>query len=161
MRSELGHQSQFTGEPVGLIAIDVDDFKSINDEYGHARGDAVLRDLAYRLRKDLRAYDLAYRLGGEEFVVLAPGADLEETREVADRLVAAVRDKPVGGVPITISLGVAAAARGDHFDYDRIFAEADTALYRAKAAGRDRVCANGEHAHSSLTDIRVLQQTSH
>jgi diguanylate cyclase (GGDEF)-like protein len=103
-------------------------------------GDAVLRDVAFRWRLALRAYEMAYRLGGEEFLVLLPGADLEETTEVAERLRTAVAAAPVAGHPVTMSLGVAASHDGEPFDFDTLYARADAALYAAKRAGRDRVC---------------------
>src|SRR5207302_5657354 len=84
--AELEQQSRLTGQPVGLIVCDIDRFKRVNDDHGHAAGDAVLQGFAYRVRKELRAYDLAYRLGGEEFVVLVPGASLVEAEELAERL---------------------------------------------------------------------------
>ena len=95
------------------------------------------------LRKQLRAFDLAYRLGGEEFLVLLPGADGFQTRELAEELREAVSAGAVGGgVEVTLSLGVSASQRGDAFDYAAVFAEADAALYEAKRSGRDRVCGN-------------------
>jgi predicted signal transduction protein with EAL and GGDEF domain len=80
---ELAQQSQITRQPIGLIAGDIDHFKQVNDSHGHAAGDAVLKDVAYELRKTLRAFDLFYRTGGEEFLVLLPGADLAHTTELA------------------------------------------------------------------------------
>ena len=84
-------------------------------------------------------YDLAYRLGGEEFAVLLPGADLRSTAELAGRLHAAVAAEPIAGLPITISLGVAASTPGTPFSWDDVFDRADAALYRAKQGGRDQV----------------------
>jgi len=142
---ELTQQSALTGEPVGLIVADVDHFKDVNDTRGHSVGDAVLRDVAYTLRKQLRAFDLAYRLGGEEFLVLVPGSDLERTVELAERLRAGVAAAElIEGVAVTLSLGVAASAQRESFDYPDVFARADAALYRAKRGGRNRVCADGE-----------------
>jgi diguanylate cyclase (GGDEF)-like protein len=139
--AELAQQSELSGEPVGLILADLDHFKRINDSLGHATGDAVLRDVAYVLRKQLRAFDLAYRLGGEEFLVLLPGADGAQTHALAEQLREAVSARSVGGgVEVTLSLGVSASERGDAFDYAAVFAEADAALYEAKRLGRDRVC---------------------
>src|SRR5206468_12115307 len=82
--AELAQQSAITREPVSLIVGDLDRFKLINDGHGHAAGDAVLKDVAYTMRKQLRAYDLAYRLGGEEFLVVLPGASPEHAAIVAD-----------------------------------------------------------------------------
>jgi diguanylate cyclase (GGDEF)-like protein len=138
---ELSLQSEVTGQPVGLILGDIDHFKRINDSDGHAAGDAVLTDLAYTLRKQLRAFDLAYRVGGEEFVLLLPGADMRECVLIADLLRRTVAACDFGdGARITMSFGVSASVAGDVFDYDRVFAAADDALYQAKSQGRDRVC---------------------
>ncbi len=137
---ELEHQSTLTGQPVGVIVLDVDHFKEINDRHGHQQGDEVLQDLAYRLRKELRAFDLAYRLGGEEFVVLMPGATAPDATAVARQLHGTVRAQPLAGVAVTISVGVATSRPGAGFDFDEVFFSADGALYEAKRTGRDRVC---------------------
>jgi diguanylate cyclase (GGDEF)-like protein len=138
---ELAQQSSVTGEPVGVIVGDLDRFKQVNDTYGHATGDAVLKDVAYVLRKQLRAFDLAYRLGGEEFLILVPGSDLDQTAELAERLRECVGASPVGeGVQVTMSVGVAASEQGEHFNYASVFSVADAALYSAKRDGRNRVC---------------------
>jgi diguanylate cyclase (GGDEF)-like protein len=137
---ELEQQSQITRQPVGLILGDIDHFKRINDEHGHAAGDAVLTDVAYNLRKALRAFDLFYRAGGEEFLVLLPGADVASTIELAEALRRAVADVPQGGHAITMSCGAAASAPEEAFDYAAVFAAADAALYEAKHSGRNRVC---------------------
>ena len=138
---ELTQQSAVTGEPIGVIVGDLDHFKEINDTHGHSVGDTVLKEVAYMLRKQLRAFDLAYRLGGEEFLILLPGSDLAHAEWLAERLRARVGSERVAGkIPVTISFGVGASARGEHFDYAAVFAKADAALYRAKGKGRDRVC---------------------
>lgn len=136
---ELGMQSAVTGEPVGLVVADLDHFKSINDGHGHLMGDNVLRDAAYLLRKHLRAFDLAYRLGGEEFLILLPGSDVVKTAELAEGLRAAIAAGRPAGIPVTMSIGVSASRAGEAFDYATVFADADAALYRAKRSGRDRV----------------------
>ena len=137
---ELAQQAVVTGEPIGVVVGDLDHFKSINDEHGHAVGDAVLRDVAYRMRKTLRAFDLVYRLGGEEFLVLLPGADVERALEIAERLRIAVSEELTAGLTVTMSLG-ATASHGREFDLDAMTAQADAALYEAKRAGRDCVAA--------------------
>jgi diguanylate cyclase (GGDEF)-like protein len=138
---ELAQQSQITGEPIGVIVADLDHFKRINDTRGHIAGDMALKEVAYLLRKQLRAFDLAYRLGGEEFLILVPGSDLERTVELAERLREGVAATPVAnGLTVSMSLGVGASAKNETFDYDAVFAAADAALYRAKRSGRDRVC---------------------
>jgi diguanylate cyclase (GGDEF)-like protein len=145
--AELTQQAELTGEPIGLLIADLDQFKAINDEHGHSVGDSVLVDVAYAIRKQLRAFDLAYRLGGEEFLVLLPGADLPATVEVAERLRESVATTPAGGLRVTMSVGaVCSGAAG--FDYPALFAVADAALYAAKAAGRNRVHAPALPAHA-------------
>jgi diguanylate cyclase (GGDEF)-like protein len=114
---ELAQQSQITRQPIGLIAGDIDHFKQINDSHGHAAGDAVLRDVAHELRTTLRAFDLFYRTGGEEFLVLLPGADLAHATELAEALRAAVARAPLGGHDVTMSFGVAASAPDEAFDF--------------------------------------------
>ena len=103
-----------------------------------AGGDAVLRDIAYELRKRLRSFELVYRLGGEEFLIVLPGIGLQAGQEVAERLREAVEQARPTDIPITISLGVS-AARGAQVDYDTLFKAADEALYEAKRTGRNRV----------------------
>jgi diguanylate cyclase (GGDEF)-like protein len=138
--SELTQQSRVSGEPVGVVVGDVDRFKDINDSHGHSIGDAVLRDVAGVLRRQLRAFDLIYRLGGEEFLVLLPGSDLERTRLRAEGLREAMADATMAAdVRLTMSFGVSASPRGAEFDYDAVFAAADAALYEAKRGGRDQV----------------------
>jgi diguanylate cyclase (GGDEF)-like protein len=125
------------------VLCDVDAFKEVNDEHGHDCGDAVLRDIAYELRKRLRSFELVYRLGGEEFLVVLPGITLQAGQEVAERLREAVEQARPTGIPITVSLGVS-AARGVGVDYDVLFKAADEALYEAKRTGRNRVIAAPE-----------------
>jgi diguanylate cyclase (GGDEF)-like protein len=137
--SEIEDQSRLTGEPVAVILLDLDRFKLVNDTRGHATGDTVLREVAYRLRKELRAYDLVYRLGGEEFVVLLLGGTPAAACATAEQLRAAVAAGPIVGLELTVSVGLAASPAGTAFVWDDVFNRADAALYRAKADGRDRV----------------------
>jgi len=142
---ELTEQADITGEPIGVIVADVDRFKLVNDTFGHAVGDVVLKEVAYLLRKQLRAFDLAYRLGGEEFLVLLPGGELRGAAELAECLREAISSVPFGpGVSVSTSFGVCASRRGEAFDYPAVFARADAALYEAKHSGRDRVCVADE-----------------
>lgn len=141
---ELAERSRFTAEPIGVIVADIDHFKDINDTYGHAVGDAVLKDIAYVMRKELRAFDLAYRIGGEEFLVVFPGADVVEAKELADELHSVLGRGMRGGQRVTVSIGVSASRYGEVFDYESVFAEADAALYRAKQSGRNQVCVADE-----------------
>ena len=137
--SELSQQSEVTGQPVGLVIGDLDHFKGINDSLGHAVGDQVLKQIAYEMRRHLRAFDLAYRIGGDEFVFLLPGAEVRECRSLADQLRRAVEGTMGESVNVTISFGVSASVKGQKFDYETVFAAADGALYEAKQAGRNRV----------------------
>jgi len=138
---ELTQQSEVSGQPVGMILGDIDHFKEINDSRGHAAGDAALTDIAYMIRKQLRAFDLAYRIGGEEFLILVPGAEARECVQLAELLRRTVEALTFGnGTQLTMSFGISASAAGEGFDYRRVFAAADAALYEAKSLGRNRVC---------------------
>jgi diguanylate cyclase (GGDEF)-like protein len=136
--AELEHQAHLSGAPLCMIEADLDHFKRVNDTHGHERGDAVLRDAAYEMRKSLRSFELVYRLGGEEFLIVLPRATLAEGVQVAERLRERVESARPGGLDTTVSLGVT-AERGDAVDYEAMFAAADEALYAAKRDGRNRV----------------------
>jgi diguanylate cyclase (GGDEF)-like protein len=137
---ELTLQARIARQPVCLLLCDVDNFKAVNDQHGHDCGDAVLRDVAYTLRKHLRSFELVYRLGGEEFLVVLPGVELGGAHEVAERRRSAVEQIRPLGIGVTISLGLSAAS-GEQVDYETMFKAADSALYRAKDTGRNRVIA--------------------
>jgi diguanylate cyclase (GGDEF)-like protein len=135
------------GESVTLVLADLDDFKSINDRYGHQAGDEVLRRFAEILRENVRDFDLPVRYGGEEFAVLLPETPLDGGDQLARRLQTALlrlRMPEIGGdrPPVTASFGVASypAAAGA----EELLSAADGALYRAKAAGKNRVALAGE-----------------
>ena len=138
--AELSQQSALSGDPVGLVIGDIDGFKPINDQRGHATGDEVLRELSRVLRARLRAFDLVYRIGGEEFLILLPGADATEARAVAEALREAVAEEAfLDGLRMTMSFGVAASDRGDSFHYDEVFRRADSAMYEGKRRGGNAV----------------------
>ena len=151
---EIAAQAAINQRPVGLVVLDLDRFKAINDGHGHSVGDTVLREVAYRLRKQLRAYDLAYRLGGEEFLVLLPGADLKQSSAIAEELRDALATAPLAGLLCTVSCGVSASLPGN-LDYEAVFAAADRALYEAKAAGRNQVCALALDEHDAAVPMPV------
>lgn len=138
--SELDGQS--TSEEEGLshalLLCDLDHFKHVNDRLGHAAGDAVLQDVAYTMRAALRAGDSIYRVGGEEILVVLPGAGEAGALEIAERLRTAVGERRPIGVEVTISIGVAVAPPG-FLDTDELVSAADAALYTAKEGGRNRV----------------------
>lgn len=121
-----------------LALCDLDHFKRVNDQLGHAAGDAVLQEVAYTMRGTLRAGDSIYRVGGEEILVVLPGADREAAIEISERLRREVRERRPVGVQVTASIGVA-VSEPDSVDTDDLVARADAALYAAKAAGRDTV----------------------
>jgi diguanylate cyclase (GGDEF)-like protein len=131
------------GGELALLAVDIDHFKGINDTVGHLAGDAVLRELAELLSHTSRAGDVVGRVGGEEFVVLLPGADNETAGVVAERVMEAVRNHAFrtvrGRVPVTISIGIACEQVSDAHIAGALRARADEALYVAKRLGRNRV----------------------
>jgi diguanylate cyclase (GGDEF)-like protein/PAS domain S-box-containing protein len=129
-------------QPISAVMIDIDHFKRINDTYGHAAGDEVLRQVAVSLQTGLRSIDVIGRLGGEEFAILLPSIDLEGAEMVAERLRRTVAGlSPVSdgtAIPVTISLGVA-QIDGDAREFDALLKAADAALYGAKQGGRNKV----------------------
>jgi diguanylate cyclase (GGDEF)-like protein len=135
------------GEPVSLLFVDADNFKAVNDQYGHRCGDQVLQILARRIRQMVRTGDIVARYGGEEFVIMMPNASLESAREIAERLRRHVAAYPIrAAVPegalieITVSIGIATFATGHSGSRLReLMQAADDALYNAKRAGRNRV----------------------
>lgn len=141
-------RSERKGGSVGVIMADVDYFKRVNDLHGHAGGDAVLVEVAMRLQRGLREYDCAGRYGGEEFLIILPGATVAETAQAAERLRTAIEAEPFQlareQVAVTVSFGTAVSVEGQNLDTDSLIKRADMAMYRAKHAGRNRV----EHAES-------------
>jgi diguanylate cyclase (GGDEF)-like protein len=128
-------------QPVGLIMIDVDHFKAINDSRGHAAGDTVLRIIASGIAAVVRPYDSVGRCGGEEFLIVAPGCDLAETWELAERVRSHVANcnLMVGGTNVQVSLSLGVATGQTAAEIEKLFHAADTAMYQAKNAGRNRV----------------------
>src|SRR5918999_1579359 len=129
-------------DAVALVLADLDDFKSINDRYGHGTGDVVLQRFADVMRENMRDFDLPVRFGGEEFAVLLPETGLEGGRQLALRLAAALarlRMPEIGGdrAPVTASFGVASFPEAG--SAEELLSAADQALYRAKAEGKNRV----------------------
>ena len=154
-------RAEISGQDMTLMMIDIDHFKSVNDRFGHAAGDEVLKMVANRIRDNLRAVDLVARFGGEEFLVVMPDTGPAQAELAADRLRLKIASDavPVAGhdpVTVTASIGVsvcnplmlagnsAGPAKIEHASQkkwliDRIVCDADTALYRAKAGGRDQI----------------------
>jgi two-component system, cell cycle response regulator len=131
------------GKPVTLILADIDHFKRINDTLGHAAGDEVLKEVARRLKSDLRPYDLVGRYGGEEFLVILPGCDLTTGARRADQIRKLVAKEPIvtpfGKAQATISMGVSSSSADRAHSVADFLHEADTSMYAAKKNGRNRV----------------------
>ncbi|WP_299165742.1 diguanylate cyclase [uncultured Tateyamaria sp.] len=141
-----------SGKPFAVMVADMDHFKRINDTFGHAAGDAVLVETAQRLRENMRAVDMVARIGGEEFLIVMPGAGLADAKNAAQRLCRIVRDTPFDvpgqaatAVNATISIGMTVCdpaptgAKGLPSPPETLLDRADKALYAAKADGRNRV----------------------
>jgi len=130
------------GESICLISIDIDHFKTVNDTFGHPFGDRVLKSVAERLNASVRPYDTVGRVGGEEFLIIAPASSCQEALSLADRILAAIRRDVIGdGAPqvtVTASAGVAVIDPADTC-IDSLLKRSDQALYQAKADGRNRV----------------------
>ncbi|MGA2828297.1 MAG: GGDEF domain-containing protein [Streptosporangiaceae bacterium] len=129
-----------TKVPLALLLLDLDHFKQVNDQYGHAAGDQVLAGVGTALRSVLRARDFAGRNGGEEFAVLLPDTDIAAALEIAERIRVAIAEVTLPGtdVPVTVSIGVAGFP-GHASTLERLDRLADAALYVAKRQGRNRV----------------------
>lgn len=154
-REWLRHQR--LGEPFALVSVDIDHFKRINDRHGHSAGDAVLREVALLLRDAARGIDLVARMGGEEFLLLLPGADTRSGLAAAQRLRQALATREMLLTPgvakvVTASFGVAAPLPGDP-QVDVLLQRADAALYHAKRSGRNRVVTQDEVASSGASGV--------
>lgn len=124
---------------ISVLMIDIDHFKMINDRYGHLAGDAVLREVATRLRTNLYPDDILARYGGEEFVVLLPCASAELLQQIATRLVAAIGERPMeyDGARISVTISVGGVQSSEGYSLDDLLSRADRAMYQAKEAGRN------------------------
>jgi two-component system, cell cycle response regulator len=148
MLAEEEDRARRFGQPLGLVIIDIDLFKSVNDTHGHAAGDAVLRETARRIAGTIRTVDRAARIGGEEFALILVQTDGVSAMEVARRAIAAVAKGPIPAgeglmLGVTASAGVAELPRDARTAGD-LFAAADKALYAAKIRGRNRAVEAGE-----------------
>ncbi len=141
LHEEVGRAARY-GDPLSVLMMDLDHFKHVNDRYGHAAGDEVLRAFVDRVRAEVRQPDVLIRRGGEEFLLVMPSTGGDDAHAVAERIRARVAATPIptqcgADVPLTVSIGVATWV--DREDATALEARADAALYRAKDAGRDRV----------------------
>jgi diguanylate cyclase (GGDEF)-like protein len=136
--------------PLSLLIVDLDDFKLVNDTFGHAGGDRVLREFVHLTQANMRAGDALGRIGGEEFGILLPRTDLGEAQRITERLRERVLSHPVmtefGVCTYSISGGLAVRLPGEIFDH--LVKRADLALYDAKVSGRNRICV----AHKTSID---------
>lgn len=130
-----------TGRPLALLLLDVDDFKNINDSFGHPAGDAVLTELARKVEQSVRSIDYVCRMGGEEFAVLMPETGQGEAIEAAERIREMLGRPRAGTIHFTVSLGVATYTPG--LSWQELYEQADQALGRAKREGKNRVVAAG------------------
>ena len=142
LQAMVGRAAQ-GGDPVAVLVMDIDHFKAVNDGFGHDAGDEVLREFAVRLATNVRAIDLPCRLGGEEFVVVMPGASLEAAARVADRIRRDIEGQPfpimggAEGLTVTVSIGVASSVAGD--TPEALLKRGDEGVYEAKSRGRNQV----------------------
>ncbi len=131
-----------SGSTIGVIMLDVDHFKNVNDTYGHLAGDQVLIETARRMQEAVRSYDLVARYGGEEFLVVSPDCDQAQIQICAERIRSAMAEQPVlalgSRIAVTVSAGTAVLAPRLNTEKEAL-AAADTALYRAKTGGRNQV----------------------
>jgi len=142
------HHAQRRDTSLCVSMLDIDHFKSVNDAFGHAAGDALLRELGRILHENLRMSDIACRYGGDEFVLILPDSSLDDTRHRVQQILKLVKELRIwhGNQLLespTVSAGVV-AAHEPNFNERKILRAADDALYAAKQAGRDRVVTNSE-----------------
>jgi diguanylate cyclase (GGDEF)-like protein len=138
---------------LAFLMIDMDDFKSINDSFGHLAGDAVIRDVAEILRRSVRVFDVCARFGGEEFAIIMPGSVVESASLVAERIRERIEhyrptDPGLGALRLTASIGLAVSAAG--ISGREFIARADHALYLAKRDGKNRVRVHQEEAPKAI-----------
>lgn len=158
---ELARAARFPTD-TGVLMLDLDFFKRINDEYGHPAGDEVLQQVAAILKAGVRVTDVIGRMGGEEFIVLLPNTTRDGAVAVAEKLRTMVRAHPLkvedALVPVTASLGVSGLAQRQPGSIERLYAAADQALYAAKQLGRDRVEYAAPQVSASPSDLAALRR---
>lgn len=141
--SEYLQEFQRINRPIGLMILDLDHFKQVNDTYGHDTGDEVLRTVAACLKDMTRYHDIVARLGGEEFAIVAPNMDIEVLSRFAERIRKAIASQPIaaGNVRLTVTTSVGLAVWDRRESMEDLYRRADACLYQAKRQGRNRICA--------------------
>jgi len=133
-----------SGRALSIAVLDIDHFKSVNDNFGHPAGDGVLRTVAGKLKAELRGCDVAARMGGEEFILILPDSDEAAAHAACERIRLAIAETVTQSeshaIRVTVSVGIA-TSRGQACGFETLYQRADKALYDAKAEGRDRVVA--------------------
>lgn len=143
----IAERAKRSDQSFAIMVLDLDHFKQVNDRYGHATGDAVLAQVADRLRENLRPFDMVARIGGEEFLVVMPDTPLQQAKQAAERICGLIATQPIDvahlntSIHVSTSIGVAVAGPPHRmtFDVQQLLAAADSALYDAKAEGRNQV----------------------
>lgn len=147
---KLLQRNETSRKSLGILIMDIDHFKNVNDTYGHAVGDEILKEFSHRIQDKLRGFDMVARLGGEEFVALLPDVTESMAHIVAERLRSAIADEPFkcdvpeGELKITTSIGGTLVQRGIKVDPDQVMKEADDSLYEAKENGRNTCYFHGK-----------------
>jgi len=160
-REMLDHEGERRKlEPLSVLMIDIDNFKSINDTFGHPAGDDVIASVAKAIKSEARGADIVARYGGEEFVVLLPGALPDAAQSVAKRMKRQISDLSfsfcASGLNVTASIGAASSPGKERHSVDELIGHADQALYLAKQAGKNRVILHGDLSESGTKAQRLL-----
>jgi len=138
---QLSYLAQRDKKKVGIMMIDIDDFKRVNDQYGHQKGDAILKAVANTIRSRLRKSDVVGRYGGEEFIAYVFGAEESAINRIAEEMRGSIEKQTPEGVPLTVSIGVAGGEVGSNIEQvmEDLIGRADNRLYFAKRRGKNRV----------------------
>jgi two-component system, cell cycle response regulator len=160
LRRESSRQLR-DGGSFGIVLLDVDHFKRVNDTYGHLCGDAVLQEVVRRVNSTVRAYDTVGRYGGEEFLIVAPSSGPEGVLRLSERIRLAIEASPIvteaGEISVTVSLGLAVSSESAKLDSKMMLSTADEALYRAKAEGRNRSEMGVQEPGAGISEIASVK----
>ncbi|MBK3331693.1 sensor domain-containing diguanylate cyclase [Persephonella atlantica] len=137
--SKIMELSILSGQPFGIAFVDIDNFKKVNDKFGHTVGDTVLRKVAQIMKKNIRKSDYLFRYGGEEFIILTPATGKEDFFKLLERIRKEIQSTKVKGVSVTVSVGGAVIRDKKYIPLEHLIEEADRLMYRAKKEGKNRV----------------------